>query len=168
MAWMAGRSRQSRTRWGFEKRMFVLLLMAALAAPAIAQGVIGQFTAAPGVDLSGSWSPVIHEDFPECMPGPELGDYLGLPITDGARLHADSWSHSRLTLQEHQCRVHTSPYIYRGPLQLRIWEEKIPNRKRSLRSGTTSARTNKTGPSGWTVARILPTMQPTPGRVSRQ
>src|SRR5712691_8405002 len=93
---------------------------------AFAQGVIGQFTPAPGVDLSGSWNPVIHEDFPERIPGPELGDYLGLPITDGARLHADSWDPSRLTLQEHQCRVHTSPYIYRGPLQLRIWEEKDP------------------------------------------
>jgi cyclase len=99
------------------------LLAAALA---LGQAVIGEFTAAPGIDLSGSWSPVIHEDFPERIPGPELGDYLGLPITDGARLHADSWDPSRLTLQEHQCRVHTSPYIYRGPLQLRIWEEKDP------------------------------------------
>jgi cyclase len=103
-----------------------LLLNCAFICGAFAQGVIGEFTAAPGADLSGSWSPVIHEDFPERIPGPELGDYLGLPITDGARLHADSWSPSRLTLQEHQCRVHTSPYIYRGPLQLRIWEEKDP------------------------------------------
>ena len=38
-------------------------------------------------------------DQPERGPGPELGDYLGLPITDDARLHADSWDASRLTLQ---------------------------------------------------------------------
>jgi glyoxylase-like metal-dependent hydrolase (beta-lactamase superfamily II) len=31
-----------------------------------------------------------------------------------------------LTLQEHQCRVHVAPYIYHGPLNLRIWEEKDP------------------------------------------
>jgi hypothetical protein len=68
----------------------------------------------------------VHEDQPERGPGPELGDYLGLPITDGARLHADSWDASRLTLREHQCKVHTVNYIYRGPLQVRIWEEKDP------------------------------------------
>ena len=31
---------------------------------------------------------------------------------------------SRLTVPEHQCRAHSSPYILRGPLQLRIWEER--------------------------------------------
>jgi hypothetical protein len=55
-----------------------------------------------------------------------LGDYLGLPINDAARLFAESWDASRLTLQEHQCRVHVAPYIYHGPLNLRIWEEKDP------------------------------------------
>src|SRR5947207_808822 len=78
-------------------------------------------------NLSGDWSPLVHEDQLERGPGPELGDYLGLPITDGARLHADSWDASRLTLREHQCKVHVSTYIYRGPLQVRIWEEKDPN-----------------------------------------
>ena len=77
-------------------------------------------------NLSGDWSPLVHEDQPERGPGPELGDYLGLPITAGARLHADSWDASRLTLREHQCKVHTVNYIYRGPLQVRIWEEKDP------------------------------------------
>ena len=78
-------------------------------------------------DLTGSWGPRFSEDFPERIPGPELGDYLGLPITDGARQWALSWDPSRLTLPEHQCQVHVSPYIYRGPLQLRIWEERDPN-----------------------------------------
>jgi hypothetical protein len=78
------------------------------------------------VDLSGTWGPRYHEDQPERIPGPELGDYVGLPITDGARLFAESWDPSRLTLIEEQCRVHVASYIYRGPLQLRIWEEKDP------------------------------------------
>lgn len=80
--------------------------------------------AAAQIDLSGNWGPRFHEDQPERIPGPDLGDYLGLPITETARLVAEAWDPSRLTLPEHQCRVHTSPYIYRGPLQLRIWEEK--------------------------------------------
>ena len=74
--------------------------------------------------LAGEWNARYHEDEPERMPGPELGDYLGLPITEGARLFADAWDASRLTIPEHQCKVHASPYIYRGPLRLRIWEDK--------------------------------------------
>jgi hypothetical protein len=95
---------------------FTLLALALTSRPALAQ-----------LNLSGDWSPLVHEDQPERGPGPELGDYLGLPISDGARLHADSWDASRLTLREHQCKVHVSTYIYRGPLQVRIWEEKDPN-----------------------------------------
>src|SRR5713101_5785534 len=90
-------------------------------------GTIGASqTAFAQVSLVGEWSPRYHEDQPDRIPGPELGDYTGLPLTDGARLAADSWDASRLTLREHQCKVHVSTYIYRGPLQVRIWEEKDP------------------------------------------
>jgi cyclase len=76
--------------------------------------------------LAGNWTPLRHEDQAERGQGPELGDYLGLPINDAARLRADSWSASRMTLPEQQCRVHSVTYIYRGPNHLRIWEEKDP------------------------------------------
>ena len=76
--------------------------------------------------LDGEWEPQFHEDQVERIPGPDLGDYLGLPINDAARQRAQAWDASRLTLQEHQCRVHVAPYIYRGPLDLRIWQEKDP------------------------------------------
>jgi hypothetical protein len=76
------------------------------------------------VSLAGEWSPRYHEDQPDRIPGPELGDYTGLPLTDGARLAADSWNASRLTLREHQCKVHIGPYILHGPIQFRISEEK--------------------------------------------
>ena len=56
--------------------------------------------AAAQVNLSGDWSPRTHEDQPDRGPGPELGDYTGLPITDGARLAADSWDASRLSLRD--------------------------------------------------------------------
>ncbi len=90
-----------------------LVAMLAMSTPALAQ-----------VSLVGEWSPRYHEDFPDRIPGPELGDYTGLPLTDGARLAADSWDASRLTLREHQCKVHNGPYILHGPIQFRIWEEK--------------------------------------------
>jgi len=96
------------------KTLIVFGLFAfAVATPAFAQ-----------VSLVGEWSPRYHEDQPERIPGPELGDYTGLPINEGARLAADSWDASRLTLREHQCKVHNGPYILHGPIQFRIWEEK--------------------------------------------
>jgi hypothetical protein len=78
------------------------------------------------VDLSGSWAPRYHEDFDERIPGPEIANFLGLPINEAARQWALSWDASRLTLPEHQCQVHNAAYIYRGPLLLRIWEERDP------------------------------------------
>src|SRR3974390_705034 len=86
----------------------------------------GPQPAGASIDLTGEWGQRVHEDQPERGPGPDLGDYLGLPINDAARLRGESWDSSRLTLQEHQCRVHIVSYICRGPLSLRIWEEKDP------------------------------------------
>jgi cyclase len=81
---------------------------------------------APGFaqyDLTGEWGARYHEDFAERIPGPELGDYLGLPITDAARLRADSWDASIATLPEWQCRPHPADYGTRGPADLRIWKD---------------------------------------------
>ncbi|HYR88665.1 MAG TPA: hypothetical protein VE422_31590 [Terriglobia bacterium] len=97
-------------------RVPVLLLLAmALCAPAFAQ-----------IDFSGEWAPRFYEDQPERVPGPELGDYLGLPINDAARMRADTWSASIQTLPEWQCRPHSADYIWRGPSALRISKEVDP------------------------------------------
>src|SRR5258708_1650242 len=58
--------------------MWCFLLLVAMA-PAFAQ-----------VDLVGEWGQRQHEDQPERAPGPELGDYLGLPINAAARATADA------------------------------------------------------------------------------
>jgi hypothetical protein len=87
----------------------VVLLLGATAAPATAQ-----------IDLSGIWAPIFHEDQPERIPGPEIGDYAGLPITEAARLRAEAWDASLLTLPEHQCKPHPSTYGFRGVGNLRI------------------------------------------------
>ena len=91
--------------------------------------------AAAQVVLSGVWTSLRQEDSVERGQGPELGDYLGIPINASARLFAESWDSSRLTLQEHQCRVHVVPYIYFGPLNLRIWEEKDPQTQKLISIG---------------------------------
>src|ERR1700730_7907062 len=75
------------------------------------------------VDPSGGWDNRFHEDEPERIPGPEIGDYLGLPINDAARLRGDSWDASLLTLPEHQCKPHPADYGPRGPANMRISKE---------------------------------------------
>ena len=95
--------------------------------PALAAAILlAAGPAAAQVDLTGTWSPRYQEDFSERVPGPELGDYTGLPLTDGARRYAESWDPARITMPEEQCRVHISPYIYRGPTNIAIWDERAP------------------------------------------
>lgn len=94
---------------------FAILLLGLTAAPVSAQ-----------VDFSGEWAPRFWEDQPERVPGPELGDFLGIPISDAARLRAESWDASIQTLPEWQCRPHSADYIWRGPSNLRISKEVDP------------------------------------------
>jgi hypothetical protein len=98
-----------------------MLVLGALASPLFAQR-----------DLSGEWAPRFHEDQPERIPGPDIGDYLGLPINDAARLRGDSWDASLLTLPEHQCKPHPADYGPRGPANLRIWKEIDPETQATL------------------------------------
>ena len=96
----------------------VLLFFAALAfsMPAVAQ-----------VDLSGHWAVRQHEDWEERGPGPEIVDYLGLPINDDARARALSYSTSALSLPERQCLYYAPPYNAIGPFGLEMWADTDPN-----------------------------------------
>ena len=90
------------------------LIVACTCAPASAQ-----------TNLSGVWNNfgIFHEDEPDRLPGPELGDYTGIPVTDAVRLRGDSWDASLITLPEYQCRVHPSDYAP-SFAPIRIWEER--------------------------------------------
>ena len=102
------------------------LVRARSAVPGRAGSAGAAARAAAQVDFSGEWAPRFHEDQPERVPGPELGDYLGLPINEAARLRADSWDASMQTLPEWQCRPHSADYIWRGPSPLTIRKEENP------------------------------------------
>jgi hypothetical protein len=73
------------------------------------------------VNLAGQWIGSYHEDEPDRLPGPELGDYGGLPINAANRMRARAWSASILTLPLYQCRVHPVDYAS-SFAQIRIWE----------------------------------------------
>ena len=61
--------------------LLAMVLTLAVVPPASAQ-----------VNLVGYWNPVFDEDFLERLPGPEVGDYAGLPITAAARKRANTCS----------------------------------------------------------------------------
>jgi cyclase len=84
------------------------------------------------VDFSGEWSARYHEDYDHRIPGPTVGDYTGLPINDAARLKADSWDASILSLREHQAKPHPSTYSLRGPANIRIRREIDPVTQRPI------------------------------------
>src|SRR6516165_4135108 len=107
-----------------------LILAGALASAVIgASGLSGRAqeedaaVVARGVDLSGEWTPVREEDN---TGNTELGDWVGIPMNEAARLRAMAWVASIQTLPEWQCRPHAVSYISRGPSQLRISKEVDP------------------------------------------
>ena len=86
-----------------------LLLLTVAGTPAFAQ-----------MDLTGVWNPIMHEDQQERAPGPNVGDYLGLPINDAGRMRGETWNASILTLSEHTCKPHPSTYGPRGVGGMRV------------------------------------------------
>ena len=78
------------------------------------------------MDLAGDWAPIMHEDRSERIPGPELGEFFGVPINDSSRWRAEVWDAAIQSLPEWQCRPHGADYITRGPSQPRIWKEVDP------------------------------------------
>ncbi|NOT45689.1 MAG: hypothetical protein HOP14_13890 [Acidobacteria bacterium] len=83
-------------------------------------------------NLVGYWGPLYDEDWLERIPGPDVGDYAGLPISEAARKRAEAWDASLLTLPEHQCKPHPSTYGFRGVGQLRVWEDRDPASQRLI------------------------------------
>src|SRR5438552_18450890 len=67
------------------------------------------------VDISGSWTARTHEDSWHRGPGPEVGDFTGLPINEAERFAADTFDLSLWSQRVLQCRPHPVFYGLRGP-----------------------------------------------------
>jgi glyoxylase-like metal-dependent hydrolase (beta-lactamase superfamily II) len=77
-------------------------------------------------DLSGEWDhPGIfgQEDLIDRGQGPEIGDYLGLPLNEAGLRKAETYSGSWLSVPEHQCTPHPATYSLWGPGTLSINKE---------------------------------------------
>ena len=98
-----------------------------LAAAALVAATV--FVATPAfaqIDISGTWGNRIHEDWIERAPGPDIGDYTGLPLNDEGRARADAYQVSLQAMPERQCILYTVQYMVMGPQNLRITSEVDP------------------------------------------
>jgi hypothetical protein len=105
--------------WVGKARAARLLACLLLASPAFAQ-----------VELSGTWSQLLHEDRADRGPGPEIGDYTAVPLNEAARLRAETWDGAKWSVPEHQCEPHPADYAPHGPAQLRTWSDVDPASQR--------------------------------------
>jgi hypothetical protein len=93
-------------------------ILMALAVAVVSVPMLAQAPAAPPqvrVDIAGYWAVTISEDQPHRAPGPELGDYTGLPMNDAARQKAEAWDATILSQPERQAQAHPAQYWMRGP-----------------------------------------------------
>lgn len=99
-------------------RLTLLSIALALSTSALAQ-----------VDFSGEWDhPGMfgHEDVPDRGAGPEVGDYMGLPLNAAGLRKAESYSGSWLSVPEHQCTPHPAAYQTWGPNTLVVGKQYDP------------------------------------------
>jgi len=96
------------------------------------QGPGEQQGPAPVFDISGYWTPPLHEDALDRGAGPETADYGGVPISEAGRLFALSYNTSRVTLRHHQCDGYVMPYQIRALGNARAWEERDPHTQRLM------------------------------------
>jgi hypothetical protein len=76
------------------------------------------------IDLTGTWTAVITEDWALRMVTPRKGDYTRVPMTPAARKIADAWDPVRDEAAGEQCRGYGAPSVMRLPGRLRIsWQD---------------------------------------------
>ena len=71
-------------------------------------------------DISGDWAVVSNEDQPHRVPGPELGDYTGLPLNDADRQKADALRAQKMQVRDEMWRLQDE--LERTEVQRRKYE----------------------------------------------
>ncbi len=79
------------------------------------------------IDLNGSYTNMMYEDYIERGPGSDLGDYTGMPLTDEGRAKALLYTPNLPSTFERQCIAQSPWVIQYRPLGVRIWSEEDEN-----------------------------------------
>ena len=75
------------------------------------------------IELTGSYSPILYEDYIERGPGSDLGDFTGMPMTDEGRAKALLYTSNLPSTIERQCLAQAPWVLQYRPLGMRIWNE---------------------------------------------
>ena len=137
------------------KRLLLLTALASL--PAFAQ-----------IDLSGEWNPQFHEDQPERILGPEIGDYLGLPINTAARMRGRHLGCGNPDSAGAPVQTASRRLRPRGPRICASRRKWTRLRNRSSHGTRTSPGRRPSEQSIWMAVRIRPNTPSTPGRDFRR
>jgi len=106
---------------------FIALTAALLtSAGAYGQFQFGASSENSGIDISGDWSYIGHQDAAYTTAFGAIADYGGIPLNEAGRLFALAWDASRQTVRQHQCAGYGVPYVYFSPGNYRFWEERDP------------------------------------------
>ncbi len=75
------------------------------------------------IDLTGTWVPLITEDWRVRMVTPKKGDYESVPISNEGRKVAEAWDPAKDEAAGQQCKGYGAPAVMRLPGRVRIsWE----------------------------------------------
>ena len=86
-------------------------------------GVVATAKAAAPIDLTGTWVPLITEDWRVRMVTPKKGDYESVPISPEGRKVADAWDPAKDEGAGQQCTAYGAGAVMRLPGRIRIsWE----------------------------------------------
>ena len=152
-------------------RLIGVASLGTLMAAVVAGPLLAQAPAAPavGVDLAGEWSARQHEDQPHRAPGPELGDYTGLPISAASRQKAEAGTPPRFRCPSGmRSRIRSSTPTAAAADRLSARDLSSPSPDSSLATRSTGGSGAPIGASGSTAAIIRPTTPSTPGMGTRR
>ena len=150
-------------------RASIYLLRSGLLAAWAVGAVCWTAPAAAQTNLIGYWNPLFHEDVDERIPGPSIGDYLGLADQREPRACAPRAGTRRCC----RCPSTNASRIRRltaFAASACCASGRIATRTRSSSSRFTRTSRGKSSiaRSGWTAARIRPSTPRIPGRDSRR
>ena len=96
--------------------------------------------AAAPIDLTGTWVPLITEDWRVRMVTPKKGDYESVPISPEGRKLADAWDPARDEAAGQQCKAFGAAAVMRMPGRIRISWENDTTLKVETEAGTQTRR----------------------------
>jgi hypothetical protein len=80
--------------------------------------------AAAPIDLTGTWVPLITEDWRFRMVTPPIGDTASIPLNDAGRKAAEAWDPAKDVAAGEQCKAYGAAGLMRMPTRVRFsWQD---------------------------------------------